>query len=500
MTSSKPVTLPEDIQPLLAPWEKDPWGIPRPPVNEAVLERSVLLAASAYDLAAEPWTAAGWQDVTAMVDGELTPLNMVTERGHKRLSRLRDKLHGMNPLMQMMGTVMNMGESGTCKAMIMAHPPVEGKVLIAISFMGTGERVFDWISNFRMMAEDGMHQGFLELCRQVEEKEKDITFPGLAKSLGMEKLTLHDVLQDMHRPESPFELWMCGHSQGGAVMQVYTFRKMREGVLPAHMRGYGFASPTVMVGDRVADPSAYPLWHVINEDDIVPRVGAQVHLGVVLSFRPDSAFRKEVYRWREDETAQTSRKAVWRILRHIRDTGSSLTISLAYAQALGDRNAADFFTGVGSLGLFQGVFQRVMTAADNRVDAMVRFFTRHCAKRYESILGVPMDMDEVEKWRGVIHYQLSRLGVKPFGEALAELLHFSHSIGSLENDQGAYQVIVRRGMGCLRPGVWLAGRPPRLHYGLERADAAHALRAVRSPQRVRRQRMERGRRNGRIRR
>lgn len=474
-----------DVSPLLAPWERDPWGIERPPVTQDILEQSVLLAAGAYNLDATPWLQAGWKDLTVMVDGEITA-TPDDEAGEKLLTKLREKLHEMNPLVQVMETVRNRNDSVTCKAMFMAHPPVDGKALIAISFMGTGERLFDWISNFRMLMEDGIHQGFLELCRQVEAKEGEIEFPSVAKAMGRDKLTLEDVLTSMHSEDSPFRLWMCGHSQGGAVMQVYTFRKMGEGVLPQLMRGYGFASPTVMMGNRVKDPSAYPLWHVLNEEDVVTKVGAQVHLGAVLSFRPDATFRKEAYTWPTEENCKNCRKAVFAIVRKMVDTSTAMELSLAYALALSEFSTGDFLTSIKEMGLFKGLVQWVIDVADNRVDAIVNSFRKHSTKQYEEIMGKPMDMEVVEQWRRLIHHQLVKLGVKPFGDALRELLWYPHTIGSIDNETAAYRVIVRRGMEDLRPGVWLAGRPPKLHFAPINMDAVRQLRAVRRPERAQR--------------
>ena len=62
-------------------------------------------------------------------------------------------------------------------------------------------------------------------------------------------------------------------------MQVWAYHKLHEdGVLPHHLLGYGFASPTAFEGRAVPKPSAYPLYHVLNGDDLVPRMGAQIRV------------------------------------------------------------------------------------------------------------------------------------------------------------------------------------------------------------------------------
>ena len=42
----------------------------------------------------------------------------------------------------------------------------------------------------------------------------------LARELGVEKWTLGNILEEATHQKSRFTLWITGHSQGGAVMQV----------------------------------------------------------------------------------------------------------------------------------------------------------------------------------------------------------------------------------------------------------------------------------------
>ena len=93
---------------------------------------------------------------------------------------------------------------------------------------GTGKRFYDWISNFRFTTEEGFHKGFYQLCTYFEEAQKASCFPPTAQALGLEKLTLGEVLSEMKSLSSRFRLWMAGHSQGGAVMQVFCHRLMND--------------------------------------------------------------------------------------------------------------------------------------------------------------------------------------------------------------------------------------------------------------------------------
>lgn len=126
----------------------------------------------------------------------------------------------------------------------MMHPLPGGQFLLAIGFMGTGKRFYDWISNFRFTTEEGFHKGFYQLCTYFEQGAESIVFPATAKALGLEKLTLGEVLSEMKSLSSRFRLWMAGHSQGAAVMQVFCHRLMTDwGVLAQNMTAMASLRP-----------------------------------------------------------------------------------------------------------------------------------------------------------------------------------------------------------------------------------------------------------------
>lgn len=149
----------------------------------------------------------------------------------------------------MIGALRQIERSDTGKVLVMLHPAPDGRYVVAVSFMGTGGRFYDWFSNFRMVAENGIHKGFLQLTEQFERNETEIDFPETARALGVERLTLRHILEEMKSPNSRFALWLTGHSQGGALMQVYAMRKIHlDGVLMTNLVGYGFASPPCSTG------------------------------------------------------------------------------------------------------------------------------------------------------------------------------------------------------------------------------------------------------------
>ena len=450
-----------NVAPLTLPWAEDAWGGIRPPVSVEAAQLSARLSEATYRMEIEPWLQAGWRDATILVDGELTAIprregwlgrRMREHRVHSRLQQ-----HGT--LGEVLGTLRQAGESDTCKALVMAHPAPEGRWVVAVSFMGTGARLYDWVSNFRMTSQEGVHKGFLQLTRQFEGFENRIEFPETARELGLRRLTLRDALQEMQHPNSRFTLWLTGHSQGGALVQVYAHRKMRmDQVAARNIVGYGFASPSVMTGTAVPSPAAYPLYHIQNHDDVVPRCGAQVHLGVCLTYPTDDALRQRCYNWPEDSLSVRARACALPILNQMTDTAACIESAVACLNVMARGTAADVWNVLGMTGSFP--LNRMVAAAD--VEGMVRSANRHAAMAYQSITGRPLDQERVAEFMADIRGAVAQVGLRAFGAALRQLMGSAHSIAAqLPNGHiGAYRYIVESGMGQLIPTCWLAGNPP----------------------------------------
>lgn len=467
--------------PLTLPWAQDPFGALRPPLSLEAMRMSVELAGATYSMAVEPWLRAGWQDVTIQVDGDLTDGISEEERGAMmrlrsawRMHRVRARMRQRNPIGQVVGALRQLEKSDTGKVLVMDHPTPDGRWVVAISFMGTGARFYDWFSNFRMSSEDGMHRGFLQLTRQFEDNEGDVTFPRTAQALGLETLTLRQVIEEARNPNSRFILWLVGHSQGGALMQLYCRRKMLEdGVLPRNILGYGFASPSVAEGMAVAEPGAYPLYHIINSDDLVPRMGAQVHLGMLLRYRAGEDIRRQCYSWPRDERSVRNRMAVRPLLNTMQDTSSCIEAAVAYFRVLEQRTPEDMLAGLNGPGERHPALRRLLSAADTRVDAVLRYLCRHLEAAHQSIAGQPIDRGRVGALQATMAALVEQMGVKAFMAAVQQLMAYPHScVGRKGALMGAYPYITLFGAEELRPAVWQPGQPPRLMTTAEQRQAA----------------------------
>ncbi len=452
----------DQTAPLLLPWAQDPWGMLRPPLSVEALQMSCALAGATYGMEIEPWMDAGWQDVTMHVDGELTAIEPADGwlQNRWKKHRVRSRIRQRNPLGQVLGALRQVDKSDTGKALVMLHPAPEGRYVVAVSFMGTGQRVYDWISNFRMTTEGGIHKGFLQLTRQFEEQEDHIEFPRTAKELGLERLTLHQILSEMRHPNSRFQLWLSGHSQGAALMQVYAHCKIHEdGLLPQHIVGYGFASPTVMTGTAVDKPAAYPLYHILNEEDVVTRCGAAVHLGVCLNYPTDKALRDRCYAWPEDIAALCARRVAEPIVARMQDSATAIEALVAYMDVISRCTVEDILE---VLGLTDSILplKRMIAAAD--VEALLRSVSRHAAAAYQSVTGRPLDRARVAEVSAAIEDAAALVGIRAFGEALVQLIRYPHSIAERfpGGYEGSYRYIAAHGLEKLEPFIWIAGDEP----------------------------------------
>ncbi len=263
---------------------------------------SLELSAAAYTMDPERWTQAGWRDFSMLVNRSLltgpmlnssvSPINDLTRATLQTLAKL--KMSALNPIGQVQGLRQPQEETSSLKAIVM-QKPANGLFVIAIGFMGTGRQLGDWLPNLRMEPQDGLHGGFLQLTQEFWGVLDQIVFGSAAHALGRPSLSLNGVIDALKRPGARFRLWVSGHSQGAAVAQVFIDRLLREGVLPQYICGFGFASPSVAYPGRALPAQGYPITHLLNADDVVPRVGAWCHMGECLTFAPQPEDRRRMY-------------------------------------------------------------------------------------------------------------------------------------------------------------------------------------------------------------
>lgn len=454
-------------------------GLLRPVFSPDAARLSLELVATAYDLELDAWRAAGWRDVSYLVNDALFTGASVNGRGiagavGEYLQRLaRARMRAGNPISQLRGAIRPREETETCKAIIMLHAAPGGRYVVGIGFMGTGKRIYDWVSNFRVAPENGLHQGFSRLAREFESRCDQILFPQTAKEMQLPSLSLADIFRECRRPGSRFRIWMAGHSQGAAVMQVQAFREIRGGLLRQHLIGYGFASPSVIYENPLCDLSGFPLYHIINADDAVARVGACLHVGRCRVFMPDEEMRSICYAAGWESPAF---RELLSMQRGIRNTGDGFIFLLSLLHALNSLQpgeSAAVLTGL--MGKY--LPERLMEALGGRLDSLLRYLIRKIQRVYSLISGEEAPpASQILQLQRQLTLLVSRCGARAFVSAFLMALSLPHKLrGSTDgNGVASYQYIVTERFDELKQRVWCAPVPLSRHVASpRRSHPAH---------------------------
>lgn len=467
---------------LTQPFARDPFYRLRPPFSAEAAELSLELANMTYTLDLEPWIEAGWDDFSIQIDDTLQSgithgqsadgERMRTLLNALKVARSKAALRERNPVAQVMSAMRQRERSDTIKAVCMLHSLPNGCYMLAIGFMGTGKRFYDWISNFRFTTEDGFHKGFHQLCTYFEEGAESVVFPRAATELGLEKLTLGEILMEMRSLSSRFRLWMAGHSQGGAVMQVFTHRLITDwGVLPQNIVGYGFASPTVATGRLVYDPAAYPLYHILNSDDMVPRMGALLHLGLCLDYTADDALREATYGLSALPADMAAREALRPFQQSMVDTPSILLYSTAFLQCLAEEKGEEGLNNLMAHRWAVTAVDRVLAAAGDKAMDLLDRLIDNAQNGHAALTGHPMNNAELAALRDNMRPLVRAIPFRRLMGAVLEYCAPPHSImRNNQQDRGAYAMIALEGLNALQPFIWFnTGSKPERHYGSAQA-------------------------------
>ncbi len=470
----------DDVRALTRPLTRDPFDQLRPPLDQDALRLSAELANMTYSLELDDWVRAGWSDVSIQIDNHLesgvtvaesqSGAQMADTLNARKLARARYALREPNPIAKIFSALRQREGSDTIKAVTMLHPAGEGRYVVAIGFMGTGSRFYDWFSNLRFTTLEGFHKGFYQLSAHFEQRAERIFFPETARELGLDSLTLAQILEEMKSPDSRFTLWMAGHSQGGAVMQVFCHKLLTEwGVQPRHIVGYGFASPTVATARLARDPSAYPLYHVVNTDDVVPRMGAAMHLGVCLQYQANEPFRAAAYGWGDDPEEAAMREDARALTVTMNDTLSIMETLLAFLELIMEEKGEDGLNALMDRWWSIAPIDRALSFAGVKAQEGLKRLAGYTQVAYYSIVGRRMDPASVALHKERLRPFVQKYPLRKLLLAVKNVCYPPHSIMREHSARvGAYGYIARRGLTLLRPFVWVKGETPEKRY----ADAA----------------------------
>lgn len=418
------------------------------------------LAAVAYDLAVDRWLDAGWTDISIQADEKLVGgVRAPDSAGRPLRQRLlneylafsaRRHIHSRRILRSVRGMMGPREEAlDTGKAIAMIHPLPSGRWALAVGFMGTGRRMIDWAANFRLAHPEGFHEGFLHLTRQFSDNAALISFEGAARALGLASLTLRDVLDEARRPDSRFVIFAAGHSQGAAVLQLWIHQLLSEGVLASNLLGYGFAPPSVSALPA-GSPDDYPLFHFINSDDIVPRVGLLHHLGRCYVYEADDALRAFCYQGMQTEGLFMQMLRFAEGFRGTEDTLRFLISVMEALQALPRREAAEALAVL----IGRGLRERLLLNQDEPVSGLLRLMSRTLRGYYREAAGAPPSDGQLAPLTGLVLTQMRVHGAEHYARACLQVMSVPHRLVFSEPGLpglAPYSYLVIRGFSRLRP-------------------------------------------------
>lgn len=389
------------------------------------------LAAVAYDFDVDAWLDAGWTDISIQADEKLLGGVAMPEYAERPLlQRLmnewkpfsaRRHIASNRIIKQAKGVLWKPDPWETGKAITMIRPLPDGRFAVAIGFMGTGKRRIDWESNFRLQHGSGFHEGFVELTEQFEDNSDRISFDQTARMLQLPQLTLEDVLIECRQADSRFVLLASGHSQGAAVLQLWLHRQLQAGMLPQHVLGYGFAPPSVAASSLGPD---YPLFHFINSDDIVPRVGLLHHIGQPYIYRADDAFRSFCYQGRQTDP----------LFMHLlgrmdgfRGTQDAIGFLVSYLQALSSMQPAEVADAV-SLLAGAGRAERLVLKRDEPLEGVLRLMRRMLWRNYELAAGRPVDEEQSDRLAQQLLPEIRQAGAENYTRMMLQVMGVPHAL------------------------------------------------------------------------
>ena len=478
-----------DISPFTAPWARR-WGRMLPPLSPEALQLAVEIASVTYTLELEPWLCAGWREIALEIDGRLItgigeektgpkPLqNLLQTVSDLRMRLFEARINPRDPVELMVGSLNQRRAIDSAKTLVMVHPipgaeENQPRYLVAVSFMGTTPRLFDWLGNFRMAGENGFHQGFLQVCRSFEGQAEALTFPRTAEELGLEKLTFGDICRACAQEESPFRLVLVGHSQGGAVAQIWAWDALRQGILKKHMAGYCFASPSVAAPTAVSHPGDVPIYHLINSDDLVPKMGAAVRLGIDLTYPADEGLRRAAYNWPRDERHVAERMVLRPLVGLIRDTSSCFEVGCGLLLSLEGRTPADALPALRALRPDWPLLTHLTGNASIPSDRLIHYILRRAVALHESVLGRPLDMERAAKIGMLFRRVEDGISIPAMVSAFLEMALQPHTVLPRDGaSRAAYPYITLRGTDQLTPSVWVSGKIPS-RIMIDRHSGAH---------------------------
>ncbi len=305
-------------------WRKDIFGYNRLVLTPQLALKSIEFADLNYNYDIQHWEGKGWIDCTLIRDGIIT-------KDCKRWSR------DLKPIERMLRIISEVYTTNSSKVIVLGGKVSKNNYVIGISFSGTVYEP-EWLNNLKVKIKNGFHEGFIELSECFDNLADKIKFPKLSDEAGeIKTLTLSDILLEASKKESRFRIWVTGHSQGAGVAISYAVNCLsRRLVHDENILCVTIAPPTVAMKSVSLNTTNYPIYNIINDEDIVTHLGSQIRFGIDVCYTPDEQFRLKFYSNYNNSKYHDSMKEAYDIVMSIKDTPCAIELAHALQRVLTD--------------------------------------------------------------------------------------------------------------------------------------------------------------------
>lgn len=414
----------------------DEWGYKRRRYNRELAIRSLAFSKASYTMHITPFIMDGWLDYTLVYEGKIQ-------------ARADDWNIEPTGRKVFLSSIKQLLSTQSAKAVVMGRPTSSHTAIVNITFTGT-KHAADWLNNFKVSVSNQLHKGFYELASQFDSLVDQIHLTLLARTMGMKDLTLMQVFEEAKRPDSRFKIWVTGHSQGGAMTQVYIAEFLtRYGVLHENIFGYSFASPSVATTKYCEHPGDFPVFNINNADDFACRVGSALRLGMDLMYYPDESFRMENYPHYAEPDIHALYQEILNLCYWMTDSfkfGEFMIAITSFASST--PVAKNFVDWIEETPLLKQIFHALEKTTDLPKTIHHRMF-RMLEKPYMDVGGNPPSEERIAQITDYLDILFKKRGMNCF----TDYTYTTHQIPR------NYSCIVQKSFDEFRRAVWTAQNP-----------------------------------------
>ncbi|MHB1484941.1 MAG: lipase family protein [Saccharofermentanales bacterium] len=417
----------------------DEWGFKRQRYDKELAIRSLSFSKAAYNMHILPFISDGWLDYTMVYEGRI-------------LSKADDWNIEPTRRKQLASSIKQLINTQSAKAVIMGRTLSDQTAVVNITFTGT-KHTADWLNNFKVGVSNKLHKGFYELAAQFDAITEQIRLPLLAGMMGMDGLTLTQVFEEAKKPGSRFRIWITGHSQGGALTQVYIAEfLMKKGVLPENIIGYSFASPSVATAHYCERPGDFPVYNINNADDFATHVGSALRLGMDLMFYPDEEFRRQNYKDYDKPEIRAMYADILKLCYWMTDSFKFGEFMIAMATfATKSPVAKNFIVWIEETPLLRNIYRSFSKKADISKAIHDRMY-KLLEKPYMDVGGKPPSEERISEIISYLNILFYKWGI----DCLSIYVQATHQIPK------NYSSIVQKEYNDFKRAIWPASNPPEL--------------------------------------